>query len=222
MRPGPIGELGRMARAAGFLADIGRGGVGCGCRGRGAGRCADEIARRDDQRRHEKAGDDRPKRAPRWPGRSDRRSVLYAAATPELVHPAGNAELRSRCRDYDRRCRHSCRRAEHLRGPVVAEAHLFAEGSVEPDQAAHVRFLRSERVVDGVAADAELIGIEKREKHPFDQRGPFRIVLADDRPERLLRDRIRQDDCSPASVELQALGVELRHVAGDHAALAFV
>ena len=107
--------------------------------------------------------------------------------------PARNAELRFRADVAFEDFTVIADRAHDIRRPIGGKAHLLAEIALDAHQATDGGLCRLQRFIDGLRADAELLGVDQSEIDPFDDVRPLRIVLTNRQTERLLRNHIWQN-----------------------------
>ena len=84
-------------------------------------------------------------------------------------------------------------RAHDVRRPIRRQPEFLTKIALSADKAAYRRLVRLQRVVNRLGADAELFRVDQRKRHPFDDVGPLRIVLADGEAKRLLGDDVREN-----------------------------
>src|ERR1700704_924469 len=97
------------------------------------------------------------------PARSaDRRRVLNSALVPELVEPAGNPEFRAGADIAVEGFAVIADRLDDPRYPILGEAELFAEITIDAERALQLGLVRFRHFIDVLLGDAEFLGVNHR------------------------------------------------------------
>src|SRR5262249_35821663 len=99
---------------------------------------------------------------------ADRRRILDAALGPQVVEPAGEAELGARADVALEHFAVIAYRLDDAHHPVLGQAELLAQIAFGADQPPDVRLVRLERLIEGFRRDAEFLGIDHGEVRPLD------------------------------------------------------
>src|SRR5947208_14863621 len=89
---------------------------------------------------------------------ADRRRVENSAAGPELIDTPRNAELRLNSNIAVIYFRVIAHPADHANRPIPSQPDLLAEIALGADQPLHLRIGGVQRCINGLRADAELLG----------------------------------------------------------------
>src|SRR5215831_16674378 len=117
---------------------------------------------------------------------ADRRCVLQPALGPQCVQSARDLERRALA---DVALEHLAVISDMLDDaihPILGQAELLAERTLDPEQALDLRIVGLHLVVDIRLGDVELLGVDHREVHPLDDVEPLIVPMPHERRERLL------------------------------------
>src|SRR3954454_22872987 len=137
------------------------------------------------------------------------RCVLDSALGPEPVDATADAELRARSHITFKHFAVIADLLDDADDPVLAQAQLLAEVALDTQQPPDLGLVGLQRLIDVLGGDAELLGIEHGEERPLDDVEPLIVAMANERPERFLRDDFGQNDVVVGIGQLELLRIEL-------------
>src|SRR5262249_22528126 len=146
------------------------------------------------------------------PALPDRGRVHDAAHGPEMIQSARDAERRLDADVAVIDLGIVADVPEDAHDPILGEPDLLPVIPFGADEPLDVGLCRSERLVDGLRADARLLRVQHCEVRPFHDVEPLGVLLTDRGPERLLRDDLGQNDVVVRLGQGRALSMQLRDV----------
>src|SRR5262249_12728476 len=152
--------------------------------------------------------------------------VLDAALGPQLVQPAVDLERRAHADVALKRFAVVADLLDDVNGPILGQAELLTVVAFSSDETLDLRVWRLHRLVEGLRGNAKLLGIDHGKERPLHDVEPLIVAMPDHRPERLLRDDLRQNhvvvricDAKPFGIErggVGRIGVAASRIVGFH------